>query len=113
NRSPWTSSNRPLPAARWLMLSLYYPADSIVHRAPTWLKLALLACGSVALFFLPDSYLSVLVILAPLLGYIIDGLTWRIIGTDLSSMSLLFVFMLISHLIFNDTLLATTDIARS
>ncbi|HIW45687.1 MAG TPA: energy-coupling factor transporter transmembrane protein EcfT [Candidatus Yaniella excrementigallinarum] len=94
------------------MLSLYYPADSIVHRAPTWLKLALLACGSVALFFLPDSYLSVLVILAPLLGYIIAGLPWRIIGTDLYRMSWLLVFLLITQLIFNEPQVATTVIAR-
>ncbi len=94
------------------MLSLYYPADSMVHRAPTWLKLALLAFGSVALFLLPDSYWSVLIILAPLLGYIIAGLPLRIIGTDLYRMSWLLVFLLVTQLIFNEPQVATTVIAR-
>jgi len=94
------------------MLSLYYPADSIVHRAPTWLKLILLACGSIALFFLPESYWSVLIILAPLLGYLIAGLPPRIIGTDLYRMSWLLVFLLITQLIFNEPQVAATVIAR-
>src|SRR5699024_10506426 len=87
-------------------------SSSRLRRASTWLKLALLACGSVALFFLPDSYLSVLVILAPLLGYILAGLPWRIIGTDLYRMSWLLVFLLITQLIFNEPQVATTVIAR-
>ena len=94
------------------MLSLYYPADSVIHRAPTWLKLLLLAIGSVALFFLPNSYRSVFVVAIPLLGYLLARLPLRLMGTDVFRMAFLLVFLLITQLIFNEPEVAATVIAR-
>lgn len=94
------------------MLSLYYPTGSLLHRAPTWLKLILLAIGSIALFWLPNTYWSVLVVLVPLVGYLVGRLPARIIGTDLFRMSWLLVFLLITQLIFNEPVQAATVVAR-
>jgi len=94
------------------MLSLYYPADSVLHRAPAWLKLAILALGSVALFFLPNSYWSVLVVLVPLLGYLVAHLPLRLMGTDVFRMGFLLVFLLVTQLIFNEPEVAATVVAR-
>lgn len=94
------------------MLSLYYPADSFIHRTPTWLKLVFLALGSVALFFLPNSYWSVLVVAVPLLGYLAARIPLRLMGTDVLRMALLLVFLLITQLIFNEPHVAATVIAR-
>lgn len=94
------------------MLSLYYPANSLLHRAPTSLKLLLLALGSIALFFLPNSYWSLVVVGIPLLGYLIARLPLRLLGTDVLRMALLLVFLLITQLIFNESEVAATVIAR-
>lgn len=94
------------------MLSLYYPANSLLHRAPTSLKLLLLALGSIALFFLPNSYWSLLVVGIPVLGYLIARLPLRLLGTDVLRMALLLVFLLITQLIFNEPEVAATVIAR-
>lgn len=94
------------------MLSLYYPTGSFIHRAPTWLKLACVALGSIALFFLPNSYWAALAVAAPLAGYLLARLPARILGTDLFRMSWLLVFLLITQLIFNEPVQATTVIAR-
>jgi biotin transport system permease protein len=94
------------------MLSLYYPTDSVLHRAPTWLKLAILAIGSIALFFLPNSYWAVLVVLVPLLGYLVARLPLRLMGTDVFRMGFLLVFLLVTQLIFNEPEVAATVVAR-
>ncbi len=94
------------------MLSLYYPTWSFIHRAPTGVKLALLAIGSAALFFLPDSYWSTLVVAVPLLGYLLARLPLRIMATDVARMAFLLVFLLITQLIFNEPEVAATVIAR-
>ena len=94
------------------MLSLYYPTGSFIHRAPTGLKLLLLAIGSVALFFLPNSYWSVLVVTIPLVGYLLARLPLRVMGTDVLRMAFLLVFLLITQLIFNEPEVAATVIAR-
>lgn len=94
------------------MLSLYYPTSSFIHRAPTWLKLAFLALGSVALFFVPDSYWSALVVTVPLVGYLLARLPLRILGTDVLRIAFLLVFLLVTQLIFNEPDVATTVIAR-
>lgn len=94
------------------MLSLYYPTWSLIHRTPTWLKFAILAIGSAALFFLPNSYWSLTVTAIPLLGYLLARLPLRIIGTDLARMAFLLVFLLITQLIFNEPHIAATVIAR-
>ena len=94
------------------MLSLYYPADSFLHRIPTWLKLLCLAIGSVALFWLPNAYWSVAVVAIPVLGYFAARLPVRILGTDVLRMALLLVFLLITQLIFNEPEVAATVIAR-
>lgn len=94
------------------MLSLYYPAESFVHRAPTWLKLLCLTIGSVALFMLPNAYWSVAVVAIPVLGYFAARLPVRILGTDVLRMALLLVFLLITQLIFNEPEVAATVIAR-
>ncbi|HEY4576669.1 MAG TPA: energy-coupling factor transporter transmembrane protein EcfT [Yaniella sp.] len=94
------------------MLSLYHPANSLLHRAPTSLKLLLLALGSIALFFLPNSYWSLLVVGIPVLGYLIARLPLRLLGTDVLRMALLLVFLLITQLIFNESEVAATVIAR-
>ena len=94
------------------MLSLYYPVWSFIHRAPTELKLALLAAGSAALFFLPDSYWSILVVAIPLLGYLLARIPLRIMATDVLRMAFLLVFLLVTQLIFNEPEVAATVIAR-
>ena len=94
------------------MLSLYYPVWSFIHRAPTELKLALLAAGSAALFFLPDSYWSILVVAIPLLGYLLARIPLRIMAIDVLRMAFLLVFLLITQLIFNEPEVAATVIAR-
>ena len=94
------------------MLSLYYPVDSIIHRTPTWLKLTLLALGSAALFFLPDSYWSATVGAAPVVGYFLARLPVRILAVDLARLALLLVFLRITQLIFNPPEVAVTVIAR-
>lgn len=94
------------------MLSLYFPTGSIIHRAPTWLKLAILGLGSIGLFWLPNSYWSALIILVPLAGYLGARLPGRLLGTDLLRMAWLVVFLLITQLIFNEPAHATTVIAR-
>ncbi|GAA4119007.1 energy-coupling factor transporter transmembrane component T family protein [Enteractinococcus coprophilus] len=94
------------------MLSLYYPAGSFLHRMPTGLKLALLAIGSAALFFLPDSYWSILVVAIPLLGYVLARIPLRIMVTDVLRMAFLLVFLLVTQLIFNEPEVATTVVAR-
>lgn len=94
------------------MLSLYYPTWSFIHRTPTGLKLAVLAIGSAALFFLPDSYWSILVVAVPLLGYLLARLPLRIMATDVLRMAFLLVFLLITQLIFNEPEVAATVIAR-
>ena len=94
------------------MLSLYYPADSFIHRIPTWAKLLFLAIGSIGLFFLPNSYWSVLVVAVPLLGYLAARIPLRLMGTDVLRMALLLVFLLITQLIFNEPHVAATVITR-
>jgi len=94
------------------MLSLYYPTGSLIHRAPTWLKLALLALGSAALFWLPDSYWSACVVAVPLLGYLLARLPLRVMGTDVLRMTFLLVFLLVTQLIFNAPEVAATVVAR-
>ncbi|GAA2044396.1 energy-coupling factor transporter transmembrane protein EcfT [Yaniella flava] len=94
------------------MLSLYYPTGSLLHRAPTWLKLAILALGSIALFWVPDTFWSALIVAIPLLGYLLARLPLRILGTDLFRMSWLLIFLLITQLIFNEPAVATTVMAR-
>lgn len=94
------------------MLSLYYPTGSVIHRAPTWLKLVVLALGSIGLFWLPDSYWSALIIGAPLLGYLVARLPARVLGTDVFRMSWLVGFLLITQLIFNEPTQAITVVAR-
>lgn len=94
------------------MLSLYYPTWSFIHRTPTGIKLALLAIGSATLFWLPDSYWSILVVAIPLLGYLLARLPLRIMATDVLRMAFLLVFLLITQLIFNEPEVAATVIAR-
>lgn len=94
------------------MLSLYYPTWSIIHRTSTGLKLTLLAIGSAALFFLPDSYWSITVVAIPLLGYLLARLPLRIMVTDVVRMAFLLVFLLVTQLIFNEPEVAATVIAR-
>ncbi len=94
------------------MLSLYYPTWSFVHRAPTWLKLGVLAIGSTALFFLPDSYWSILVVAVPLLGYGLARIPLRIMGLDVLRMAFLLVFLVVTQLIFNEPEVAATVTTR-
>lgn len=94
------------------MLSLYYPTGSFLHHMPTWLKLVVLGVGSTALIWLPDSYWALLIIIAPLLGYVLARLPWRVLGTDLFRLSWLIVFLMITQLLFNEPVQAATVIAR-
>ena len=94
------------------MLSLYYPTGSAIHRAPTWLKLLVLALGSTALFFLPDAYWSAAVVGLPVLGYLAARLPLRVLGADAARMAFLLVFLVITQLIFNDPEVAVTVVAR-
>lgn len=94
------------------MLSLYYPTGSLIHRLPTWLKLLVLAVGSTALIWLPNSYWALLAVVVPLLGYFLARLPVRVLGTDLFRLSWLIVFLLITQLIFNEPVQAATVIAR-
>src|SRR5699024_1824663 len=109
---PRARRHSPLSGAHRLMLSLYYPTGSVIHRAPTWLKLVVLALGSIGLFWLPDSYWSALIIGAPLLGYLVARLPARVLGTDVFRMSWLVGFLLITQLIFNEPAQAITVVAR-
>ncbi|NLZ97665.1 MAG: energy-coupling factor transporter transmembrane protein EcfT [Micrococcus sp.] len=94
------------------MLSLYYPTGSLIHRLSTWLKLLVLAVGSTALIWLPNSYWALLTVVVPLLGYFLARLPVRVLGTDLFRLSWLIVFLLITQLIFNEPVQAATVIAR-
>lgn len=94
------------------MLSLYYPTGSLLHRTSTWLKLLVLAVGSTALIWLPNSYWALLIVVVPIIGYLLARLPWRILGTDLFRISWLLVFLLITQLIFNEPVQAATVIAR-
>lgn len=94
------------------MLSLYYPTASVIHRAPTWLKLLVLALGSIALFFIPNSYWSTLVVAVPLVGYLAAQLPLRVLGTDVLRMAFLLAFLLVTQLIFNEPEVAATVVAR-
>lgn len=94
------------------MLSLYYPVWSLIHQTPTWLKLSMLAIGSVALFLLPNSYWSILAVAVPLLGYLLARLPLRILIVDLTRMAFLLIFLLVTQLIFNEPEVAATVIAR-
>lgn len=94
------------------MLSLYYPTGSFIHQTPTWLKLLVLAVVSTALIWLPNSYWALLAVVAPLLGYFLARLPFRIFVSDLFRLSWLIVFLLITQLIFNDPVQAATVIAR-
>jgi len=94
------------------MLSLYYPTDSLLHRMPTWLKLMVLAVGSTALIWLPNTYWALLIVAVPLLGYGLARLPLQVLGTDLFRLSWLIVFLVITQLIFNEPVQAATVIAR-
>src|SRR5690625_6645877 len=98
--------------AHRLMLSLYYPPGPLIHRAPTWLKLALLALGSAALFWLPDPYWSACVVAVPLLGYLLARLPLRVMGTDVLRRTFLLVFLLVTQPSFNAPEVAATGVAR-
>ncbi|HEY4558006.1 MAG TPA: energy-coupling factor transporter transmembrane component T [Enteractinococcus sp.] len=94
------------------MLSLYYPSNSFIHRAPTWVKLLVLAVGSIALFLLPHSYWCVLVVAVPIFGYLLARIPLRMLGTDVLRIALLLVFLLVTQLIFNAPEVAATVVAR-
>lgn len=94
------------------MLSLYCPTGSVIHRAPTWLKLLILAVGSIGLFWVPNSYWSALIVGVPVLGYLLARLPARVLGTDVFRISWLVVFLLITQLIFNEPAQAITVVAR-
>lgn len=79
---------------------------------PTGLKLALLSIGSAALFFLPGSYWSILVVAIPLLGYVLARIPLRIMVTDVLRMAFLLVFLLVTQLIFNEPEVAATVVVR-
>lgn len=94
------------------MLSLYYPTGSWLHGLPTWVKLSILAAGSTALIWLPNTYWALLIVMVPVVGYLVARLPLRILATDLLRLSWLIVFLLITQLIFNEPVQAATVIAR-
>lgn len=94
------------------MLSLYYDTGSLLHRTPTWLKLIALTVGSIALFWLPETYWTATVVALPLAGYLLARLPLRVLGVDVGRMSLLLVFLVITQLIFNPPEQAVTVVAR-
>ena len=60
------------------MIALYRPGNSLLHRAPAGLKLAVLAVGALALSLYPHDAVSVAVSLALVLAlYAVSGLPFR------------------------------------
>lgn len=60
------------------MIALYRPGNSVLHRAPAGLKLAVLAVGALALSLYPHDAVSVAVSLALVLAlYAVSGLPFR------------------------------------
>lgn len=66
------------------MIQLYRPGASLLHRAPVWLKLALLAAVALVLSLLAQDAVSIGVALLGVGGlYLLAGFSSRVIGVEL------------------------------
>jgi biotin transport system permease protein len=95
------------------VISLYLPGRSLVHRAPTGVKLAALAVLALALSLAPASWWTCLACLVlPLAAFALAGLGPRILLRELRRIWPIVLLLAVTQLIFLAPVLAATNTLR-
>lgn len=95
-----------------MMLSLYVPGDSVVHRLPAGTKLLILFVGSVALFAIEGIALHAGELLAVACLFRVARLPWRDALYQLRPVLLFLVPIFLFHVVLTDWVLGVATVLR-